>query len=198
MAKKKPKPEVKLRELAAADGIELVPSSTYPCIGTRGPYGLEPAVAHHVDPLVGMAMELGGELDKMEQASRSGRARFDLYHEPSGTHIEVDEEQHFTGWRLKTLDYYEVGTTYGFDLAEYRALCQKYGPRNEKSGWANKWTPNFGPKGRSRQRAYYDAMKDLVLPALGIKHVIRIAVPERDVERVWRAQRERVLEALAR
>jgi hypothetical protein len=40
-------------------------------------------------------------------------------------------------------------------------------------------------------------MKDLVLPAMGKSHVIRIAVPDRDVDRAWTEQRDRVMAALA-
>ena len=105
--------------------------------------------------------------------------------------------QHLSTHRLKMLDCYEPGIDYGFDLEEYRALCRLHGPRIDRTGWAAKGTVNFGPRSRSRQRAFYDATKDLVLPAMGNPHVIRVEVIDREPELAWALNRERISAVLA-
>jgi hypothetical protein len=95
------------------------------------------------------------------------------------------------------LAFYDPEIDYGFDLEEYRALCRLHGPRIDRTGWAAKDTVNFGPRSRAKQRAFYDAMKDLVLPATGMPHVIRVEVIDREPELAWALNRERISAALA-
>lgn len=46
--------------------------------------------------------------------------------------------------------------------------------------FAHKAAAGFGPQGRPRQRAYNDALRDLVTPLMGHPPVMRVAVPDRD------------------
>lgn len=61
-----------------------------------------------------------------------------------------------------------------------------------------KETFNFGPRSRGRQRAFYDTLKDLAIPAAAMPPVIRIPVPDRDVETAWKSSRDRVFAAIGR
>lgn len=170
---------------AAKDGLTLVPAPNYEWIGTKGPFGLATPTGPLFDTVLEMARVLDGHLDVMRFPRRTRRADFDLIHEPTGTHIEVDEEQHFSSHRLKMLDFYEPEIDYGFDVKEYRTLCRLHGPRIDRTGWAAKDTVNFGARSRAKQRVFYDAMKDLVLPAMDKLHVIRIEVIDREPELAW-------------
>lgn len=145
-----------------------------------------------------MAVALDGLLDVMRSPKRNRRADFDLIHEPTGVHIEVDEEQHFSTHRLKTFDFYGPAAALGYELDNYRASCRIHGPRIDRSGWATKYTPNFGPRSRARQRAFYDSMKDLVLPSIGKPHLIRVEVIDRDTDRAWTDNRNRIFAAIDR
>lgn len=145
-----------------------------------------------------MAVALDGLLDVMRSPKRNKRADFDLIHEPTGIHIEIDEEQHFSTHRLTTFDFYEPAAALGYELDEYQALCSLHGPRIDRSGWATKPTPNFGPRSRTRQRAFYDAMKDLVLPTIGKPQLIRVDVIDRDTDRAWSENRDRIFAAIKR
>lgn len=174
-----------------------MPAPNYDWIGTRGPFGLQAQSGPLFDTVLQMAQALDGYLDVMQSPKRTRRADFDLIHQPTGTHIEIDEEQHFSTHRLKMLDFYEPEIDYGFDLEEYRALCRQHGPRIDRTAWAAKDTVNFGPRSRAKQRAFYDAMKDLVLPSMGKPHVIRIEVTNREPELAWALNRERISAALA-
>jgi hypothetical protein len=93
--------------------------------------------------------------------------------------IEVDESQHFTSYRLRTLDLYPEGIPLGFDLEEYRELCRTWAPRSDRYR-RSKAAVGFGEGGRQRQRAYHDALRDLVTPAMGRPPVIRVPAPDRD------------------
>ncbi|WP_223937426.1 hypothetical protein [Arthrobacter sp. StoSoilB5] len=177
--------------------MTLVPAPNYDWIGTRGPFGLATQSGPLFDTVLEMAQALDGYLDVMRSPKRTKRADFDLIHEPTGIHIEVDEEQHFSTHRLKMLDFYGPDVDYGFDLEEYRALCRLHGPRIDRTGWAANDTVNFGPRSRAKQGAFYDSMKDLVLPAMGIPHVIRVEVIDREPELAWALNRERISAALA-
>src|SRR4051794_3701566 len=44
----------------------------------------------------------------------------------AGRIVEVDEIQHFTSARLRTLEMYPRDAALGYDLDEYRALCRRW------------------------------------------------------------------------
>jgi hypothetical protein len=57
----------------------------------------------------------------------------------------------------------------GFDLSRYRKLCRKWCEKSDKYR-RTKEARGFGANGRQRQRAYYDALRDLATPAMGHPH----------------------------
>jgi hypothetical protein len=117
-------------------------------------------------------------------------------HKDSRVIIEVDEIQHFTSHRLLSFESYPKDAPLGFDLEDYRELCSRHHVKADKA-WGTKKTATFGPRSRGRQRAFYDALKDLSLPAAGLPPVVRIAVPDRDYVRAWKQARSRVFVAVA-
>jgi hypothetical protein len=188
--------EVGIAVEAAKEGLFLSPGISFEWIGTKGPYGLSGETTSVYDGVMSIAVALGADLDAMRNAQRIVRPRADLMHEESGVIIEVDELQHFTSHRLMSFESYPDGAPLGFDLGDYRDLCEQHRVRADKA-WGTKKTATFGPKSRGRQRAFYDALKDLSLPAAGLPPVVRIAVPDRDYVRAWKQARDRVFAAVA-
>lgn len=103
--------------------------------------------------------------------------------------IELDEENHFNRYRLKTLEstIYEGYTN--FDVEKYRKYCISYDkecPTTQKR-WSNRSSDRqFGESGlngdfsrngpsRWKQRAFYDFIKDVYSIITGIP-VIRISI----------------------
>jgi hypothetical protein len=116
-------------------------------------------------------------------AKTRGSSRVDFILNPRGIVVEYDEVQHFTTARLEALSLYPATALLGFDLAEYIALVRRWSPRGDK-GFAHKTAAEFpGPAGRQRQRAYFDAVRDLVAPHFGNGPLIRIASPDNDYDR---------------
>lgn len=181
-----------IKMAAARDGVQLVKGQSFPWIGTRGPYGLKGHADSAFDAVMAIAVELGAYLDVMRSPERISYPGADLIHAESGVVIEVDEVQHFTSDRLKTFDHYPADSQLGFDIDEYRRLCLLY----DSKAWRSKDTVTFGPKSRLRHRAFYDALKDLSIPASGRPPVVRIPVPDRRTEVAWVNARERVFDAI--
>lgn len=102
-----------------------------------------------------------------------------LVHEPSGTLIQVDGPEHFTSFRLTTLELYPADASIGFDAGEYRRLCQELAPVSDTiaRGMAAK---AFGFGGVQRERAYHDSLFDLATPAMGHPALIRVAAADGD------------------
>ena len=112
-----------------------------------------------------------------------------LVHEPSGTLIQVDGPEHFTSFRLTTLDLYPVDAAIGFDAGEYRRRCQELAPVSDTiaRGMAAK---AFGFGGVQRERAYHDALFDLATPAMGHPPLIRVAAVDGDGAAAYRRMRD--------
>lgn len=137
---------------------------------------------------------LDGSVDELA-AARTTRLTGDFLHAATGTLIEVDEHQHFTSARLTTLKRYPADAQVGFDLGRYAALCREWRPKADRA-FAHRAAPGFGPGGRQRQRAYYDALRDLAAPAMGHPPLVRIAAPTNDGRAAYRAHRDRLLRML--
>jgi hypothetical protein len=90
-------------------------------------------------------------------------------HEPTGAIVAVDDESHFTSFRLTALEMYPPG----FDLEEQKALCRELAPATDRIG-RGLAARGFGFGGVARERAYHDALLDLAAPAMGHPPVIRI------------------------
>lgn len=175
---------------AAADGIVLA-RARVSWLNQRGHFGLPDRAEAARDVLAGIFDVLDGDIPDQRNKSLTSLPG-DFVHEPTGTFIEVDESQHFTTYRLRSLDLYPPETPLGFDIDEYRALCAKWSPKSDKYR-ATKAAVGFGEGGRQRQRAYHDALRDLVVPAMGYPPVIRVAAPERDGAAAYLRVRERML-----
>lgn len=189
-------------QAAAGDGIELVKQSV-PWLNQRGHLGLssdgEAAEQTGVLRAARMVLEriylaLDGDLTVLE-AGRMAALPGDFVHEPTGTLIEVDESQHFTSFRLKTLELYPEGAPLGFNLDTYKRLCLKWQKRSD-GYYRTKAARGFGTGGRQKQRAYYDALRDLATPAMRRPPLIRIEAAERNPADAYRRHRDDFLRAL--
>ncbi|MBA3351425.1 MAG: hypothetical protein H0U23_03200 [Blastocatellia bacterium] len=76
--------------------------------------------------------------------------------------IEFDERQHFTLPRAASLRAYPTDSQAGFDRERWIALCQEI-----QAG-------DNSPVYRDEQRAFYDAIRDIVAPQMGFKPVVRV------------------------
>jgi hypothetical protein len=187
------------REFAAAakrDGIELTKQSI-DWLNQRGHLGLPDPENRRstVATLEGIYLALGGDLSTLATA-RATRLRGDFVHDATGTLIEIDESQHFTTLRLQTLRMYPAGAPLGFSLDHYMQLCRTWGP-NSDAYFRTKPARGFGVGGRQRQRAYYDALRDLASPAMGRPPLIRIDAADRDPVGAYRRNRDNLVDALS-
>ena len=97
--------------------------------------------------------------------------------------LEFDEFQHFSSARAKALDLLPDGLSLGFSLSDYKRLCHAYDQRADKYR-RDKRTRDFRLiGGRTAQRAYFDASKDLLPVLHGLRPTIRIS--EFEVEHIW-------------
>lgn len=93
--------------------------------------------------------------------------------------LEVDEEQHFTAARALTLEHYPAGVRIGFDASQWLARCHTRTGKERGGGFARPRPPLFpGEGGRHRQRAFRDALADLLPPLHGWLPTIRISDTE--------------------
>ena len=165
-------------ELARRDGIELV-ETTGLGLTYSGHLALPPEVGGIAALLADIFRALEG--DEQDLASgHHGPLLHDWFHPPSRTLIEVDEYQHFSSDRLTTLKKYPNEARLGFDLLEYQALCHTHNARADKYRYAKEARGFRCPGGRRAQRAYFDTLRDLALPALGFPPVVRVPATEND------------------
>ena len=113
----------------------------------------------------------------------------DLFHEPTGTLVEVDDAAHFTSFRLDALGVYPVDTPLGFDLDEHKELCREWCARSDGLG-RGLAARGFGFGGVPRERAYNDSLYDLAAPAMSHPPVIRIAAVDGDGEAAYHRHRD--------
>jgi hypothetical protein len=107
----------------------------------------------------------------------------------------VDESQHFTSFRLVTLELYPDDAVLGFDLRTYKQLCGVWQHRSD-GYYRTKAARGFGVGGRQKQRAYYDALRDLATPSMGRPPLVRVEAAERDPADAYRRHRNELLMAL--
>lgn len=112
--------------------------------------------------------------------------------------LELDEIQHFSTARLNTFEFYPADAQLGFDIDEYRDLCRRWAPSGGDRYRAAKATVDFPrPGGRTAQRAYFDAVRDLLAPHTPAGPVIRIPAPECDPTTAVRRLRSRLAPSTA-
>ncbi|MFI2565408.1 hypothetical protein [Paenarthrobacter sp. NPDC018779] len=186
--------EKSFAETALKHGIKLVRYKR-PWLNQRGHFDLPQTASAIALPLEQIFAMLGGNAAE-QSAKRTTPLPGDFIHEDTGTLIEVDEMQHFTSFRLQTFSFYPVESPLGFDVEAYLWHCRRYSSSADKYR-QTKTAPAFGNGGRQRQRAYYDALRDLAAPAMGHPPLIRIPAPEGNGRAAFEQNRERILSALS-
>jgi hypothetical protein len=89
--------------------------------------------------------------------------------------IEVDESQHFNACRALTIRGYPASARVAFDRVAWLVACDAK-KRLEGGGWGRPCPPLFpGEGGRHRQRAFRDALTDLLPAEHGWQPTLRIA-----------------------
>jgi hypothetical protein len=165
---------------ATAAGHDLCPDQS---LGWLTRYGhlqaevrarLPRSVQHALDSVFA---ELGGDERALRGKTR-GAMTVDFLLRRDAHVVEHDERSHFTTARLTTFAYYPPDTLLGYDLQGYQDLCELHRARGYR-GFAHKTATEFpGTGGRARQRAYFDAFRDLSAPALQGRPLLRVANPE--------------------
>ena len=94
---------------------------------------------------------------------------------PAPRIVEVDESQHFNCHRGITLRLYPTELRLAFDCKTWTDHS-KDEPRQKSGGWAKPKPPLFpDPGGRHLQRAFRDALADILPPDYGFLPTLRIA-----------------------
>ncbi|SDP58131.1 hypothetical protein SAMN04487914_11840 [Arthrobacter sp. ok909] len=181
-------------DAAAHEGIELV-RYKQPWLNQRGHFGVPDIAAAAIIPLDKIFHDLGGD-SEAQSAKRATALPGDFIHPPTGTMIEVDEIQHFTTFRMQTFAHYPQDTSLGFDSEEYLELCTMF-RRKADTYRLNKAASAFVPGGRQRQRAYNDALRDLVIPSMGMPPLVRVPAPDGNGAAAFERNLVRILSALS-
>lgn len=99
---------------------------------------------------------------KIKKWQSNGKLSFDFAIPGKNLVIEFDERQHFTLPRAASLRAYPDRTTLGFDKGKWIQLCEDINAGDNS------------PEYRDEQRAFYDAIRDIMAPRIGLKPLIRI------------------------
>jgi hypothetical protein len=194
-------------EAAAQDGIELNTRAWFDWLTEFGHLALEeiaedpPSTANvealhaAIDALDQIWSDLRGDIDVLLNCRANLYLPVDLLHEPTGTLIELDEAEHFTSFRLTSLNAYPADAKLGFDLEEYRELCRNGAEKMDGFARAQA-AKGFGIGGLQRQRAYRDSLRDLAAPAMGHPPVVRITAPDGDGAAAYARNQESLLNLL--
>jgi hypothetical protein len=148
-----------------------------------------------VEALGEIYAELGGDLAVRYSCRGNVFVPGDFVHEPTGTLIEIDEPFHFTSFRHLALDLYPKDIELGFDLDEYRDLCDRFSGEYDRYQHARA-AKGFGIGGTQRSRAYLDSLRDLGAPVVGHPPVVRIPVLDGDGAAAYTRNRESLLKRL--
>lgn len=164
-----------------AQGIPLASGRAVPWLSGRGhlnPIVQERAPKHVIGALAELHSALGGDVNALANKRPGNPPIPDLVHLVHGCVIEVDEVQHFTTARLASLDHYPPDVPIGFDLDEYRRLIVRWRAKGD-AAFAHKVSADFPQRGgRQAQRAYNDALRDLLAPTFTQQPLLRIPVPD--------------------
>jgi hypothetical protein len=175
-------------EAARRDGVRLE-VVTIEGLTDAGHLGLPASATSAKRALRAVFVALGGDEDDL-RAGGHRPLRPDWFHGPSGTAIEVDERQHFTTDRIATLTRYPSNAALGFDLSEYLTLCEAHRSAADRYRAAKEARGFRRDGGRRAQRAYFDAIRDLAIPALGFAPVIRVPALDDDGAGAYRRVRQ--------
>jgi len=179
---------------ALRDGVQLE-AAKVPWINQQGHFGLPSPAAEIAGPALDAIFgALSGQAEA-QMGKRRTALRGDFYHAPTGTFIETDEIQHFTSFRLLTLELYPRGVPLGFNKTLYLDLCRQWAPVAERYR-AAKAATGFGNGGRQKQRAYNDALRDLAIPAMGHPPIVRIPILDDNGTAAYKRHRDALLKLL--
>ncbi len=170
-------------DAALEEGIPLALGQPVPWLSGRGHLNsyVRDAPPDVLAALATMHSELGGNVSVLATKRPGTPPTPDLVHTEQHLLIEIDEVQHFTTARRRTLDNYPEGLRLGFNADECRLLIDQWSPKGDKA-FAHKTSADFPrPGGRQAQRAYNDALRDLLAPHFTGKPLVRIAAPERSI-----------------
>ncbi len=127
-----------------------------------------------------MYEELTGDVLPDTMPPRERRRVDGVFYLPSGRPFifELDEKQHFNGFRAVTLGLYPDDVLLGFPKEDWIARSKKK-KKLEGGGFAKPKPPLFpGENGRHRQRAFRDALADVLPQEHGFAPTLRIADDE--------------------
>jgi hypothetical protein len=111
--------------------------------------------------------------------------------------LEFDETQHFNHYRARTFDFYADSVPLAFPVSVWRARSEQK-KRLEGGGWSVPKPPLFpGEEGRHRQRAFRDALCDILPHDHGFLPTLRIADFEVKTWLFGPGAREQMAELLA-
>lgn len=116
-----------------------------------------------IDPTLQIIIQ---RLEDYRQISIQGKKHwvlaFDFFLPSIGVAIEYDERQHFTPLRATALRAYPSKIKLGFDKERWIQLSEEI-----RAG-------DNSPIYRDEQRAFYDSVRDILAPRMGLKPVVRI------------------------
>lgn len=159
-------------------GISVQRAVPFKWVTNRSPLGDEfPAPPRVRYRLMAIHARLGGDWLKMER-KRTMPIRFD-FQVDDATLIEVDRRHHFSSARMSTLAFYE-DLDHSLDVDLYRDLCSKFSTAADRYRSTRESSDFPFPGGRTAQRAYFDAAKDLLAPAYGYR-LIRLPAADDDL-----------------
>lgn len=165
-----------------ASAIAGAPLHWLPSRGHLDPIVQRDAPAEVVEALDELHAALGGNRSALARKAATS-LQPDLVVASSGQLVEIDEIQHFTAARLTSLSLYPSRVSFGFSIDHYRSLIDTWKAK-ANAVFTRRWSPDFDfVGGRRAQRAYYDALKDLLAPTFTGMPVLRIPVPDGDAHR---------------
>jgi hypothetical protein len=194
-------------EAAAQDGIELTLDEAFTWLTEVGHITLEEladdppprsdakALGQAAEALDDIWHDLKGDIDVLASGRINLFLSVDLLHKPTGTLIEVDEAQHFTTFRLNSLNSYPPTAKLGFDADEYRELCEANAAQYDRFS-RHQAAKGFGIGGIQRERAYRDALRDLATPAIGHPPLLRFLALDGDGAASYARSKDGLREAL--
>lgn len=183
--------------ICRARGIDVLVDEPQPWLTRQGhlnPLVQATAPQDVLEALATIFRALDGDEARLSRNRGGNPSAPDLVHAGTGILVEIDELPHFTGRRARTFGSYPVDTPLAFDLDDYRALIERHHVAAEAI-LAREDAKEFPfPGGRQAQRAYGDALRDLLAPVFTGHPVIRVAVPEQSLTGVVQVVEARLSE----
>lgn len=168
----------RVEEILSDLGIPSDRDVAFKWITNRAPLGDDfPAPPRVRYRLMAIHARLGGDWTRLEEKRRAA-LRFNFQVDDT-TLIEVDRHFHFSSARLSTLDFYD-DLDHSLDVESYRQLCVRFSTAADRYRSQREASDFPFPGGRTAQRAYFDAAKDLLAAAYGYR-LIRLPAADNDL-----------------